>query len=353
MTMAPQHYHDAGSLTGPRHQNPRTVLEARAGKIKTQILLGGVAIVALFVLPFTIVGSKPVWFLQNLPNLHVGGQLAIIFTLLVGVTLIVLSHATRGFGRSIPVLSLWILSVLLIYVGTGWGQSVAREGGEAVALMLLIIVGLFSCLTLMPAAKWRALGPTPTRRTIVCIAGSLLALCCLIALIWALVSLADSNFFRGGAAGPEAGAVLTVVVAVSGLIMGLIAGILGIVLVNPAAQSGSYKACNLLGSLCLTCLILAVAMMQFLIMFTFVRGGVSVASVVLPTALLAFHICLVPMFVLSAVSEALYEFLLSCSAAMTKTTPGTVPPQPALYTPPPPYTAPPPAPSTDFRKHTR
>ncbi|MCH2136845.1 MAG: hypothetical protein MK101_09730 [Phycisphaerales bacterium] len=280
-------------------------LYAHGPKITRQILIGGIAVVVAFLIPFMVgPDGQLLWLWQTFNLMPTAFQTGMIVWSLTGVAMIVLALCTDGLARSIPTVAVGVLSVILIIAVC----STAIPTGPAVILFTSVLM----CASLVALSKWRMTGPTRARRALTCIIGSLVALASLIGLITTISELSQ----RGGIDLPSEIRSAATVFTVLGFVMlacGMTAGILGILCVNAHASRSLMRLCGVFAGLVPALLSGLFATGACFGALTELRG--SDISWVYPMIAMVYIFAISPLFLLGGFGGALYELLLTCSAS--------------------------------------
>ena len=290
-------------------QMAANTLRSEAGVFMAFMLAGGIAVVLWQMLPILIVDKRPVWLwglIEEMPGFVV---LVVALIALTGIAMIVLSSTTRGVGRAIPIVAAWSL-IFLIMVSS-------FDADETIAITVPGAVILLAAVVLWAAAKWRASSVTTPRRVIACVAGSLLALASLILLIQFAVDIGqqDAPFKL------DDGTLNTLFFSIAilltlGLSFAITAGTMGILLVRPSASKTVSHLCGIFVRISMailfSCIAFALTALPMVLLPVSAGGSHTVFSIILATVQYA----LIPLMVLSSISYATYELMLSCSARM-------------------------------------
>ena len=315
------------------YQNPDAVLTVHSGSIGTQILIGGIAILLAFALPlFQLPNGRFIWIWSLFSEMPGTMQFGVIFAVLSGIGMIVLSVSTRRLARSIPIVSIMLLYFVTSYISVLDNSAPGSQSNEAAGIILLL-TGLISSVLLLATAKWRAVGATVARRTLTCIAGSVFSLACLITLVLIGVALIDEGLPKVGRQ-PDVAPIILLLFLLIGLGLGLTSGILGILQVKPMASAAQNNLCRLFSRLSLA--ILFGVFTGFLATTAIYAQGITDRHWLGPVLLIVFQASILPLTVLSAFAYATYELLLSCSAAVSKPKPAPTS-QPTQPGPPNPF----------------
>jgi len=324
-------------------QDPETVWRAHSRSIKVELLIGGIAIVLSMILPILFLeNGRYIWTLAHiLPEMSPAAQFSTVLWLLTGVGMIVLTFSTRRLARSIPIVSAMAVSWLLF--STVAVDHPALTMPNQSASIFLIVATVTSLIMVIATAKWRAVGPTVTRRTLTCISGSFLSIACLIGLILLAVALIEDAFTPAFRPEPGVLGVVLLVMLMTALGLGLTAGIFGILQVSPNASPGLNKVCGVFARVSLAIIFgcfgaLIGAMMYYIAEHTDTHSAIPVG-----TALLQFGF--IPLAYCGAFAYAIYELMLSCSIFAANRAAARPMPAggPMGNAPQAPYAAPPPA----------